>query len=127
MLRYASDILDTGFIIFCIFAGAISLVILVLGVLNFKRAGGRRATIAVQALGALAIWTVLTVVVVIVDLGFLITAEYAALQSHVELDSPSRAAVFIGGGFLIYALAGAALIYWTKRQTRRMPAMGLSC
>lgn len=126
-MKYASDYLDTGFIIFCIFAGAISLVILVLGFRNFTRAGTRRATIVMQALGALAIWIVLTVGSVIVDLVFLVTVEYAAMQSHVELESPSRAAIFIGGGFLIYALAGGALIYWTKRQTKPMPPMGFSC
>ena len=71
-------------IAFFIIAGATTLVILILGVLNFTRDRTRRATIVVQALAALAIWTVLTFVIFFIDLGYLVMVEYAAMQGNLS-------------------------------------------
>jgi len=102
--------------------GVTPLVILVLGVLNFRRDKMRQAKSALQALGALAIWGFLTYVVVLI---FIMTVySYPVNASH---DNDLKANAIYFGGCFIYFLAGGALIYWTKRQKRRMPAMGLSC
>jgi hypothetical protein len=98
------------------------LVILVLGTLNFIRDSANRAKSVLQALGALAIWTFLTFVIVMIF--FMTIFEYPAYRSRAD-DLKSTATFVVGS--LIYFLTGGALIYWTKRQKKRMPAMGVSC
>ena len=108
------DILE---VIFFIIAGAAPLVILILSVLNFRRDRTRLAIIALKALVALVIWTLLAFVIFFLDIGYLVAFEYAFMQGPPkELESPATAAIVIGGSFLIYALAGGGLIYWTTRR-----------
>lgn len=117
-MERAYDILGIGFLI--IAAGA-TLVILILGVLNFTRDRPRRAPIVGQALAALAIWTVLTLVMFFANIVYMLVFEYGFMEGK-TLKSPATAALIIGGGSLIYVLAGGVLIYWTKRQTKRLQA-----
>jgi type VI protein secretion system component VasK len=119
-MERAYDILGIGFFII---AGATALVILILGVLNFTRARPRRTPIVVQALAALAIWTVLTLVIFFANIFYMVAFEYAFMQGQGNpLESPATTAIVIGVSFLIYALAGGGLIYWTRRQTKRFQA-----
>jgi phage-related holin len=102
--------------------GITPLVILVLGIINYRRDSLRQAKSALQALGALGIWAGLTSAVFMI---FIMTVfSYPAHNSH---SNQVKVNVITTVGTLIYTLAGAALIYWTKRQTRRMPPMGFSC
>jgi protein-S-isoprenylcysteine O-methyltransferase Ste14 len=110
------------FIAFFIVMFGTPLVILLLGVLNFRRDSMRQARSALQALAALAIWAILTFIFVGVNLMLPFTVHYPATHA----DDLKFVAVAFGGG-LIYALVGGALIYWTKRQTKRRPAMGVWC
>jgi uncharacterized SAM-binding protein YcdF (DUF218 family) len=98
------------------------LVILLLGVLNFRRDSMRQARSALQALAALAIWAILTFIFVGVNLMLPFTAHYPATPA----DNVKFVVVALGGG-LVYAVVCGALIFWTKRQTKRLPAMGVSC
>ena len=102
--------------------GATPLAILALGILNFVRDASRRAKIVLQAVGALAIWCFLTFVIVMIF--FMTVFEYPAYRS--QADQLKSTAIFTVGS-LIYALVGAILVYWTKRQKKRMPGMGVSC
>jgi len=102
--------------------GITPLAILLLGILNFTRDRSRRTAIVVQALGALAIWTILTFVILMIF--FMTVFEYPAYRSHA--DEMKGTAIFVAGT-LIYFLAASLLIFWTKRQTKRMPGMGVSC
>ena len=117
--HYQDLVVNAAVIGFLIIAGVILLVILILGILNFARDRARRATLVLQALGAVIIWIVLTFVIFFVDLGYLVMFEFAAMHDGKKYESPARTALLIGLSFLIYILAGGALIYWTKRQTRR--------
>lgn len=117
-MERAYNILGIGFLI--IAAGA-TLVILILGVLNFTRDRTRRAPIIGQALAALAIWTVLTFVMFFANIVYMLVFEYGFMQGK-TLKSPATTALVLGVGFLIYVLAGGGLIYWTKRQTKRFRA-----
>lgn len=112
LLRHANDIVSQIFIvIFFVIMGAIPLAVLVLGVLNFVRALTRRGTIVLQALAALAIWTFLTYVIIMILVVVIFSLPYPLSPAN-ELKST---AVFIVA-CLIYTAAGAALIFWTKRQ-----------
>jgi hypothetical protein len=54
----------------------------------------------------------------------MVTFQFPAYVS--QANELKGTAIFVVGS-LIYAVVGGALIYWTKRQTKPMPAMGLSC
>jgi hypothetical protein len=98
------------------------LVVLVLGIVNFRRDKLHQGVIILQAEAALAVWTILTFAIVMIFI--LITFEPPTYNSH-----PSQVlsdAIYMGG-ILIYFLVSAVLIFWTKRQTKRMPGMGVSC
>jgi hypothetical protein len=98
------------------------LVVLVLGIVNFRRDKLHQGVIILQAVAALAVWTILTFAIVMIFI--LITFEPPTYNSH-----PSQVlsdAIYMGG-ILIYFLVSAVLIFWTKRQTKRMPGMGVSC
>jgi len=98
------------------------LVILVLGIVNFTRDKLRQGLIILQAAAALAVWIILSFVIVMVF--FMTVFEYPAYRS--QSDNLKSTVIFAAGG-LLYFLVSAVLIYWTKRQTRRMPGMGVSC
>jgi heme/copper-type cytochrome/quinol oxidase subunit 2 len=123
LLRQANQLLGqaVGLIFFTVMC-LTPLVILVLGVLNYRRDRMRQAKNVLQALGALAIWAVLTFVIVMIF--FMTVFEYPAY--HSQADEIKSTAIFVGGS-LIYFLAGGVLVFWTKRQTKRMPGMGVSC
>jgi hypothetical protein len=98
------------------------LVILLLGIVNFRRDKLRQGVIILQAVAALAVWIILTFAIVMIF--FMTVFEYPAYKS--QSNEVISTVIFVGGT-LIYLLVGGALIYWTKRQTKRMPAMGVSC
>ena len=109
-------------VLFFAVMGIIPLVIIGLGILNFRSESLRQTRIALQALGALAIWVILSFIIVMV---FIMTVfQYPAYKS--PSNEITNTVIFMVGG-LIYFLAGGALIYWTRRQKRRMPGMGISC
>ena len=123
MSRQLSDIL--GQISVYLFFGVMvitPLVILVLGIVNFTRDKLRQGVIILQAAAALAVWIILSFVIVMVF--FMTVFEYPAYRS--QSDNLKSTVIFTAGG-LLYFLVSAVLIYWTKRQTRRMPGMGVSC
>jgi len=101
-------------IAFLVVMCATPLVILVLGIVNVVRESLFRATVVVQALAALAIWTFLTVV--ILSIFFMTVFEYPAYRS--SADELKSTAIF-GGGAAIYFLTAALLIFWTIRQRKR--------
>ena len=123
MSRQLSDILGQ-ISVFLFFAVMIitPLVILVLGIVNFTRDKLRQGVIILQAAAALAVWIILSFVIVMVF--FMTVFEYPAYRS--QSDNLKSTVIFTAGG-LLYFLVSAVLIYWTKRQTRRMPGMGVSC
>jgi phosphotransferase system glucose/maltose/N-acetylglucosamine-specific IIC component len=98
------------------------LVILVLGIVNFRRDKLRQGVIALQAVAALAVWTILSFATVMIF--FMTVFEYPAYRS--QADNLKSTAIFVVGG-LFYFLVGGVLIFWTKRQTKRTPGMGISC
>lgn len=91
---------------------ATPLAILVLAVVNFIRASSRRGTIALQALASLAVWVMLTFGLIMILMVIIFSFKYP-LSPADELKSTG---VFIIGT-VIYVAVGAALIYWTKRQS----------
>jgi hypothetical protein len=123
LLRHFNDIV--GQILVLLFFAVMvvtPLVILVLGIVNLKRDKLHQGVTILQAVAALAVWTILSISTVTIFI--MITFEppkYSSQPSEVLSN-----AIFIGG-ILIYCLVSAVLIFWTKRQTKRMPAMGLSC
>jgi len=123
MLRHANDTLGQILVVLFFAVMCITpLVILVLGTLNFRRDKMRQAKNALQALGALAIWAFLTFVIVLIF--FMTVFSYPVTSSRAN--ELTANAIYIGGCF-VYFLIGGVLIYWTRRQTRAMPPMGLSC
>jgi hypothetical protein len=98
------------------------LIILVLGIMNFRSDSLRQTRNALQALAAIVIWSVLTFIIVMIC--FMTVFQFPAYKS--QSDEIISTAIFFGGG-LIYILVGGVLIYWTRRQKRRMPGMGVSC
>ena len=98
------------------------LVILVLGIVNLTRDKLHQAVIILQAIAALAVWTILSFVIVMIF--FMTVFEYPAYRS--QSDNLKSTVIFTAGG-LLYFLVSAVLIFWTKRQTKRMPGMGVSC
>ena len=123
MLKQANQLLGqiVGVVFFAVMC-ITPLVVLVLGFLNYRRDRLRQAKRALQALGALAIWAVLTFVLIMI---FIMTVF--SYPAHVSQANEFTAnAIFTMGSFF-YSVVGAVLIIWTKRQTRRMPGMGVSC
>jgi hypothetical protein len=121
--RQLSDILGQ-ISVFLFFAVMIitPLVILVLGIVNFTSDKLRQGVIILQAVAALAVWIILSFLIVMVF--FMTVFEYPAYRS--QSDNLKSTVIFAAGG-LLYCLVSAVLIYWTKRQTKRMPGMGVSC
>jgi hypothetical protein len=93
------------------------LVILVLGIVNLTRDKLHQGVIILQAVAALAVWTILSLVIFMIFI--MVTFEPPKNKVLSE-------AIYTGG-ILIYFLVSAVLIFWTKRMTKRMPPMGLSC
>jgi hypothetical protein len=98
------------------------LVILVLGIVNFRRDKLHQGVIVLQAVAALAVWIILSFTIVMIF--FMTVFEYPAYKS--KSNEVIGTAIYVGG-CLIYFLVSAVLIFWTRRQTTRMPAMGVSC
>lgn len=123
MSRQLSDILGqiSVFLFFSVMV-ITPLVILVLGIVNFTRDKLRQGAIILQAVAALAVWTILSFVIVMIF--FMTVFEYPAYRS--PSDNLKSTVMFTAGG-LLYFLVSAVLIFWTKRQTKRMPGMGVSC
>lgn len=123
MSRQVSDIIgQILFVLFFAVMGITPLVILVLGIVNLRRDKLHQGVIILQAVAALAVWAILSFALVMI---FFMTAfEYPAYKSQ---SNETISSAIIVGGILIYFLVSGVLIYWTKRQTKRMPAMGLSC
>lgn len=123
LLKQVNDFLGPILVVlFFAVMGITPLVIVGLGILNFRSEPLRQTRIALQALGALAIWIVLSFLIVMI---FIMTVfQYPAYKS--KSDEIISTVIFMGGG-LIYFLVGGVLIFWTRRQKRRMPGMGISC
>jgi hypothetical protein len=93
------------------------LFIVVLGIVNLSRDKLHQGVIILQAVAAMAVWTILSFAIVMIFV--MVTFEPPTNKVLSE-------AIYVGG-ILIYCLVSGVLIFWTKRQTRRMPAMGVSC
>src|SRR5258708_3121520 len=98
------------------------LVILVLGIVNFRRDKLRQGVIVLQAVAALAAGTILSFLIVMIF--FMIVFESPAYRA--QSDYLENTVMFAVGG-LFYFLVSAVLIFWTKSQTKRMPGIGISC
>lgn len=108
----ANDLIAQIFIvIFLVLMGGIPLAILIFGILNFVRAVTRHVTIVMQVLASILIWVFLTYAIVMIFIVVIYSMPYPLSQAN-EWKSTG---FFIAGCFF-YAVAGAALIYWTKRQ-----------
>jgi hypothetical protein len=107
-----SDIIgQIFFVVFFALMGGIPLAILILGILNFVRAVTRHVTIVMQVLASILIWAFLTYAIVMIFIVVIYSFPYPLSPAN-EL----KATAFFILGNLLYAAAGAALIYWTKRQ-----------
>ena len=93
------------------------LVILVLGIVNLRRDKLHQGVIILQAVAALAVWTILSIAIVMI---------FIMVTFEPPTNTVLSEAVFVGG-ILIYFLVSAVLIFWTRRMTKRMPGMGVSC
>ena len=123
MSRQAADILGQIFLVLFFAVMVITpLVILVLGIVNFRRDKLRQGVIILQAVAALAVWTILSFAMVMIF--FMTVFEFPAYRS--QADNLKSTVIFVVGG-LVYFLVAGVLIFWTKRQTKRMPGMGISC
>lgn len=123
MSSHAADIL--GQIFFVLFFAVMvitPLIILVLGIVNFTRDKLRQGVIILQAVAALAVWIILSFAMVMIF--FMTVFEFPAYRS--QSDNLKSTVIFVVGG-LVYFVVSGVLIFWTKRQTKRMPAMGISC
>src|ERR1700730_18449023 len=98
------------------------LVILVLGIVNLRRDKLHQGVMVLQAVAALAVWTILSIATVT----FFIMITFEAPKYYSQPNDVLINAIFIGG-ILIYFLVSAVLIFWTKRQTKPMPGLGVSC
>lgn len=123
MLRHFNDILGQILVLLFFAVMVITpLVILVQGIVNLRRDKLHQGVTVLQAVAALAVWTILSISTVTIFI--MITFEPPKYNSQ-----PSEVlsnAIFIGG-ILIYFLVSAVLIFWTRRQTKRMPGLGVSC
>ena len=98
------------FVVMC----ATPLAILILGIVNVVRIRLFRATVVVQALAALVIWTFLTFVIVMTF--FMTVFEYPSYRSQAD---DLKSTIIFAGGEVIYFLTAAILVYWTWRQRKR--------
>ena len=122
-MRQASDILGQILVIgFFVIAAVTPIIILVLSILNFTRYPARRTAITLKALAALAIWAGLTFLLIMVFIMVVFQFPSYVSQSNALIET----VIFVVGA-LIYALVGGGLIFWMKRQSKPMPAIGLSC
>ena len=116
-LRRTNDIVgQTLLVAFFVIAGATPLLIVFLSVMNFVRNAPRRVAITLKAIGALIIWSILTFTSIMVFI--MIVFSYPVPS---EADSLKLNAVFALQS-LIYLVIGVVLVYWMKRQSRRLPA-----
>src|SRR3984893_9200402 len=116
--RQVTDILGQILVILFFAVMVITpLVSLVLGIVNLRRDKLHPGVIILQAVAALAVWTILSFSLVMI---FFMTV----FEAH--HDDPISNVIYVGG-ILIYFLVSGVLIFWTKRQTKRMPAIGISC
>lgn len=123
MSRQVTDVLGQIFLVLFFAVMVITpLVILVLGIVNFRRNKLRQGVIVLQAVAALAVWTILSFATVMIF--FMTVFQYPAYRS--QADNLKSTAIFVVGG-LLYFLVSGVLILWTRRQTKRMPGMGISC
>ena len=123
MLRHANDILGQILVLLFFAVMVITpLVILVLGIVNLTRDKLHQGVMVLQAVAALAVWTILSIATVTIFI--MITFEPPKYNS--QPNQVLSNAIFVGG-ILIYFLVSAVLIFWTKRQTKRMPGLGVSC
>jgi hypothetical protein len=114
LLRQLNDFLGPILlVIFAVIMGGTPLTIIIMAIRNLLRAGSRHGTILMQALTAVGIWVMLTFLLLMILMVIIFSFEYPLSQSD-ELKSTG---VFILGS-LLYAAIGAALIFWTSRQTR---------
>jgi hypothetical protein len=121
--RQVTDILGQILVVLFFAVMAVTpLVILVLGIVNLRRDKLHQGVIILQAVAALAVWTILSFVIVMIF--FMTVFEYPAYRS--QADNLKSTAIFLVGGFFYFVVSGV-LIFWTRRQTKRMPPMGLSC
>ena len=123
MLRNVNDILGQILILAFFTVMVITpLIILVLAFVNVRRDTMRQGKSILQAVGALVIWVCLSFVIVMIF--------FMTVFSYPVNESPSNEmkanAIYIGG-IVVYFIVSGALIFWTKSQTKRMPALGLSC
>jgi len=93
--------------------GATPLTILLIGTINFARALSRRGTIVLQVLASLVLWILLTYGVVLIFMMMVFNATYPSST----IDDWKMTGWFLLAG-LVYTIAGAALVYWTKRQAK---------
>lgn len=122
MSKQVSDII--GQIIAVLFFAVMvitPLVILFLGIVNLRRDKLHQGVIILQAAAALAVWIILTFAIVMVF--FMTVFQYPAYKSH---SNEVIGNIIFVGGTLIYFLVSGVLIFWTKLQTKRMPAIGVS-
>jgi len=121
--RQTADILGQ-ILVFLFFAVMVitPLVIMVLGVVNFRRDVLHQGVMVLQTVAALAVWTILSFAIVMIF--FMTVFEYPAYRS--QADNLKSNIIFTAGG-VVYVLVSAVLIFWTKRQTKRMPGVGISC
>lgn len=123
MSRQLSNILgEVSFVLYFAVMVITPLVIVVLGIMNVRRDKLQQGVSILQAVAALAIWTILSIATLTIF--FMTVFEYPAYRS--QRDNLKSTVIFVAGG-LIYFLVAGILIFWTKRTTRRMPGMGISC
>lgn len=120
MLNKANDIVGQILlvILFVVMVG-VPLSILILGIINLIRAVTRKATIVLQVLAALAVWIFLTYAIVMIVMVIIFSFEYPLSDAD---NLKSTAVVVLGT--IVYAVVGAALIYWTKRQAKLSTTIG---
>jgi hypothetical protein len=123
LFRPANDILGQILLVaFFAIMVITPLIILVLAIVNVQRDSLRLGKSILQAVGALAIWTCLSFVIVMIF--FMTVFSYPINASP---SNEMKANGIYVGGTLVYFIVSGALIYWTKSQTKRMPFLGLSC
>lgn len=98
--------------------GGVPLAVLLLGIINLIRAVTRKGTIILQVLAAMAVWIVLTYAIVMICMVVIFSFKYP-LSDADNLKSTAVAIL----GTVVYAVVGAALIYWTRRQARLSTAI----
>lgn len=98
---------------FFVVMGGVPLAITVLAIINVSRAVTRQITVLLQALVSLALWAVLTYVVIMTFIVIVFSLPYPLTRA----DEVKSTATFLVA-CLIYSAVGAALIYWTRAQAR---------